>query len=106
MVGRLGTLLLFSALVAGCDQQGEWTAFVFKTPTKLDENARPIVVEGLHSYRECVAAAKAELRRIGDPGGGLYECGKDCDWSSDVQQNVCKQTVKPRTWISWLAMWR
>lgn len=96
---RAGILLTIALALAACDRQGHWTAFVFPTSGgAATPPARPIIVEGARSLRECQEAAKTELRKRGDPGTGLYECGRDCTWSMEVQQNDCKETFRPPLW--------
>jgi len=87
---------LLICLLPACQKgQGEWTAFVYSSSDGLKgAGGRPLAIEGLRSLRECREAAENELKKLRDPGQGVFECGRDCTWSQSMQQNICRQTQR------------
>lgn len=69
-----------------------WSSFVY--PDRADLS-RSISAGDFPTLDECRDASEAVLRRI--PGAiekGTFECGKNCEYRSDIDFNVCEETIR------------
>ena len=77
-------------LIVGCDDRPNgWTAFIYEDATNL---YKAETLTGFTSFESCQQAAIATLRAYPNPDAGDYECGRKCQWDSNYQAHICKET--------------
>ncbi len=80
-------------LLVACDSRPrEWTAWVYPDPVEHPE--RKATLKGFKTFEQCQEAAISTMRSYPYAQYATYECGYRCEYSAEINDNICAEVKK------------